>query len=562
MSAAMGTVTHSAFNSCRRITALLRGDWRDVWVIIVYAIGVGLCSLAFPIAVNSLVSNVAFGTVTQPVVVLTLIVGAVLAFSGAMRVAQLYAVELLQRRLITRLGLTFAAKIPHIHQQRFAKKYGPEYVLRFFEVFQVQKGLAVLLLDGTGMMFQLVLGLTLVSFYHPVFLLFALILFSVVIVVFSLLGIGGVRRAVEESDAKYDVVAWLQDLASSPTMFKSYAGESLATSVGDSLIYKYLKKRSRHFHLIAAQFIAALLLQTIASSALLGVGGYLVIEGQLTLGQLVAAEIVFSTVLLSVAKMSKHIEIFYDLAAGVAKLDGILDLPFEDLDGAMMGIREDAASLSFEHISLKSMRDGSTVLNDMSLKVEAGNKVAIWGENASGKTYLASLAFRLKEPASGIVRLDEYNITTIHPKEVREEVALITDIELFHGSILSNLTLKRSGLSELDIRKALDLVGLTDDLYSLPEGLATRLRGTPFPLSRGQTLRLMVARGILAKPRLLILDGTLDSIDEPSREQVLTSLFSPACPWTTLVFTHDEDVLRQFPLQHRIIQGKITGANS
>ena len=556
----MGNKTYTAFGATQRVTELLRGDWRDVGVIVVYAIGVGLCSLVFPVAVKSLVNTVAFGTLLQPVIILTVIVGGVLVFAGTMRVFQLYAVELLQRRLITRLGLTLAARIPHINLQKFSEKFGPEYVLRFFEVFQVQKGLAVLLLDGVSLFFQVTLGLTLVSFYHPFFLAFALVLVVVVSIVFGLLGWNGVKTAVEESDAKYDVVTWLQDLASKATVFKSYAGESFAASRADQLIAKYLGKRSIHFHTIARIVIAALILQAFASAALLGLGGWLVIKGQLTLGQLVAAELVFSIILVSVSKMGKHVETFYDIAAGVAKLDSILDLPFEELSGTMMGVRDAPAHLRLEDVTVVSKQGQPPVLRDVQLDVKPGEKVVVWGGNAAGKSFLANLLYRLAEPEKGRVRLDEYNVATIHPQELRDEIALIRGIEIFHGTIRDNLTVGRTSVTDTQIREALELVGLSDEVFAMASGLDTLLRGTAAPLSRGQALRLMVARGLLARPRLLILDGTVDLIDEQSRRKVLLSLLGPNWHVTTVILTHEEDVLKLFPKVFRIENGTIIEA--
>ncbi len=547
---------HTAFGAMQRVAALLRGDWRDIGVILVYAVGVGLCSLVFPVAVKSLVNTVAFGTLLQPVIVLTIIVGGVLVFAGTMRVFQLYTVELLQRRLVTRLGLTLAARIPHINHEKFSEKFGPEYVLRFFEVFQVQKAIAVLLLDGIALFFQIFLGLALVSFYHPFFLAFALSLIVIVTVVLSLLGWNGVNTAIEESDAKYDVVTWLQDLASASTVFKSYAGESYAANRADMLITRYLKRRSTHFHIIARTVIAALLLQAAASATLLGLGGWLVINGQLTLGQLVAAELIFSIILVSISKLGKNLETFYDLAAGVTKLDAILDLPFEELQGSMMGVRETPAQLRLEEVSIGRTGSANPTLSNTSLDVQPGEKIAIWGGNGSGKSYLGNMAYRLAEPSKGIVRLDEFNVASIHPQELRDEISLIRDVEIFHGTIRDNLIVGRTSVSDAQIGVALEQVGLIDEVFSLSLGLDTVLRGTAAPLSRGQALRLMVARGLLAKPRLLILDGTVDMIDEKTRKLVLYSLLSKECPWTTVVLTHEEDILPLFPKAYQISSGR------
>jgi ABC-type multidrug transport system fused ATPase/permease subunit len=187
--------------------------------------------------------------------------------------------------------------------------------------------------------------------------------------------------------------------------------------------------------------------------------------------------------------------------------------------------------------------------------VQPGEKVVIWGGSGAGKSYLANLIYRLSEPTKGRIRLDEFNVATIHPQELRDEISLIRNVEIFHGTIRDNVTVGRKTISDSHVSAALELVGLTDDIFALPAGLDTVLRGTAAPLSQSQALRLMVARGLLAKPRLLILDGTLDMIDERSRKQLLFSLLSKDCPWTTVVLTHEEDIVPLFPKAYRITSG-------
>jgi ABC-type bacteriocin/lantibiotic exporter with double-glycine peptidase domain len=182
--------TRSDLQLVLRIFRLLRGEGRDIAVIFTYALGVGLCSLAIPVGVQALVNSVAFGVVLQPLVVITSLVGGVLLLSGLLRILQLYVVEVLQRRLVVRLSLMLAQRIPHVEFQLFQRKFGPEYVLRFMEVFSAQKIVSTLLLDGMAVFFQVAVGLVLVSFYHPFFLAFAIILTIVVLVLILPLGLG------------------------------------------------------------------------------------------------------------------------------------------------------------------------------------------------------------------------------------------------------------------------------------------------------------------------------------------------------------------------------------
>jgi putative ABC transport system ATP-binding protein len=553
----MGT-TRSDIQLALRIFRLLRGEGKDVAVIFIYALGVGLCSLAIPVGVQALVNSVAFGVVLQPLVVITSLVGGVLLLSGILRVLQLYVVEILQRRLVVRLSLMLAQRIPHVEFQLFQKRFGPEYVLRFMEVFSAQKIVSNLLLDGMAVFFQVIVGLVLVSFYHPFFLAFALILTVTIFFLVAPLGLGGIRTGIKASDAKYEVMTWLQDLARLPIAFKSNRGDSFALERADTLVTEYLIWRSKHFRVLLRQIISAVGLQVTASTLLLGLGGWLVIQGQLTLGQLVAAELIVSVILSGVAKLGGYLEKFYELCASVAKIDALFDLPYEKFTGSFFKPGQDPAGLEIINLTVHHDSAASALFDELSLSVAPGEKLAIWGENASGKSTLADCIYRLAYHKSGRIEIDHHDVREIHPLELRSEVALVRGADIFHGSVEENLTLSsRESLSYAQIREALEMVGLVEEVFSLPNGLRTVLKGPSGVLSRGQAERLMIARGLLMSPRLMIIDGSLDGVDENKIDLLLNQLTGSRAPFTLIVLTHERSVWKRFARRFEINAGKL-----
>lgn len=554
----MGTTPRSDFQIALRVLRLLRGEWRDVGVIFIYALGVGLCSLAIPVGIQALVNSVALGIVLQPLVVITSLVGGVLLFSGVLRILQLYVVEILQRRLVVRLSLMLAQRLPHVEFELFRHKYGPDYVLRFMEVFSAQKIVASLLLDGMAVFFQVAVGLVLVSFYHPFFLAFAVLLTIALIVLILPLGLGGIRTGIKASDAKYEVMTWLQDLARSPVLFKSTRGDSFALERADSLISDYLVWRSKHFHVLLRQIVTSVGLQVVASTLLLGLGGWLVVKQQLTLGQLVAAELIISVVLVGVSKLGRYLEKFYELCASVAKIDALFDIPYERLTGSFFSPGQEPAPLLISNLTVHHESVSKPILADLSLSLAAGEKVAIWGENGSGKSTLANCIYRLEDHKTGRVEIDGHDVREIHPLELRSEVALVRGVDLFHGTIEENLCLSSSkDVSYTRIREVLGMVGLLEDIYALPDGLQTVLKGQWGPLSRGQVERLMIARALLMEPRLLIIDGALDGIDEGAVKPLLNGLVGGNMRCSVLVLTHDRDVLSLFPTRYFLEKGSV-----
>lgn len=538
-----------------RVFRLLRGEWRDVGVIFTYALGVGLCSLAIPVGVQSIVNTVAFGVVLQPLVVITSLVGGVLLFSGILRILQLYVVELLQRRLTVRFSLMLAQRIPHMEFQQFRSKFGPEYVLRFMEVFSAQKILAALLLDGIALFFQVAVGLVLVSFYHPFFLVFAMLLAVCFVILIVPLGIGGIHSSIRASDSKYNVMTWLQDLARLPILFKSNRGDAFALERADQLVGEYLMWRSSYFRVLMRQIISSIGIQVVASTALLGLGGLLVIKEQLTLGQLVAAELILAVVLSGVSKMGTYLDKFYDLCASVAKLDSLLDIEHESLSGSFFSPGAEPAPLEISNLTVGFETSLEPLFRGLSLRLAPGDKVAIWGANGSGKSTLADCIYRLVIPKAGRVEIDGHDVREIHPLELRSEVALVRGVHVFHGTIEENLTLSSGVVSNHRIREVLTMVGLADEIFELPDGLKTVLKGAFGPLSRGQVERLMIARAILSDPRLVVIDGSLDSVDEEQINPLLAELTGPKARWSLLVLTHDRDVARHFNKRYELRKG-------
>lgn len=540
-----------------RVFRLLHGETQDITVIFLYALAVGLCTLAIPVGVQAVVNSVAFGVVLQPLVVITALVGGVLLFSGVLRVLQLIVVDMLQRRLVVRLSLSFAGRIPHVQSEQFKGKFGPEYVLRFLEVFSAQKNISALLLDGVGLFFQVVVGLVLVSFYHPFFLAFAIVLTVLLVTVVLTMGVGAVHTSIRASDAKYEVVTWLQDVARVPTLFKSDRGDAFALERADLLVNKYVAWRARHFRVLLRQVIGSMSLQILASTLLLGIGGWLVIRQQLTLGQLVAAELLLGTVLGGVTKLGGYLEKFYELCGSVAKLDALFDVPYEKLSGSFFSPGSEPARLQISNLTVGRSTGEAPLLSGVSLTIEPGGRVAILGQNGSGKSTLANAIHRLVNPKSGRIEIDGHDVREVHPLELRSEIALVRDVDFFHGTIEENVTLSKKALPTAQVREALRMAGVLEDVYALPNGLQTFLKGQAEPLSRGQAVRLAIARAILMEPRLVIIDGILDGIDESTVGQLISELTGPTASWSLLILTHESHILRHFTDRYLLQDGRL-----
>lgn len=532
---------HSGTSPFQRLLALLRPDQRDLWAIVAYAAAIGALSLATPIAVQQLVNSIAFGGLIQPVVVLALVLLAVMAFSGVLSAVQSWVTELIQQRIFVRVIADVAERIPRVQTKAFDRHHGPELVNRVFDVVTVQKSLSMLLLEGTSMLLQTGVGLLILSFYHPLMLGFSVLLVAGIFGVVVVMGRRAVPTAISESKAKYETIGWLQELARHPATFRDADQRRYARLHADTLVTAWVGARSGHFRILLRQLVGTLALQGIASSALLALGGMLVVEGQLTLGQLVASELIITLIVSTVAKFGKQLERYYDLLAAMDKLAVLLDLPLERDDGTALPRTERPAAIEISEVGFEY--GPNPLFSSLGLKIESGERVALTGPMGSGKSSFLDLLFGLREPSAGHLTIDDRDYRDLSLESLRDSVALVRESETFSATIRANIRVGRHDFDDSEMIRVLDAVGLVEELRQLPDGLDTRLSSDGRPLSQVQQTRLMIARTVLTRPRLLLVDRSLDDLDPVARERICDLLFAADAPWTLVVVTEREDVL-------------------
>ncbi len=524
----------------QRLVKMMQVEKKDLWRVVLLAVASGLLSLATPAAVQSLVNTVALGGMIQPLTVLSTMLFIFLAFFGAVSVLQSYIVELMQRRVFIRMSADLANRLPKVKWEFYDKTNGAELVNRFFDVLTVQKSGGFLLLEGFSMALQSIIGLLVLAAYHPLLMLFDLIIVVWMAFVIFIQGRKGVETSIQESVAKYAVVAWLETLSRNGQAFKFSGGQELAKERTDKLTYDYLNARKRHYRILLKQHISIFALYAVAGTGLLAVGGLLVMEGQLSLGQLVAAELIVSGVLLSFAKFKKQLENYYDLMAGVDKLGHLLDLPIERETGELITLT-DPVALAVYDLTFKYSNQYAP-FKALNFEVKSGEKVALLGEFGSGKSTLASLLTGLRLPSEGRIEIDQMDIRELQLESLRQHIAVIACTEMIEDTILENIRFGRPEISVTEIRATLKRLDVMFELNHLPEGLYTPLNVTGSPLSTTQIRKILLARAIVGHPRLLILDGLLDEWKHFSTCEAKDLLFSSEAPWTLLVLTSSKTI--------------------
>ena len=526
-----------------RMWELLGPEMSDIRVILVFALFSGLLGMTTPLAVEALVNTVAFGRFLQPIVVLALMLFTFLSFQAAMTILQGFVTEIIQQRLFARVAADLAYRLPRTRAGEMTQQNRRELVNRFFDVVTVQKVTAGMLLDGLSLLLSVLVGMAVLAFYHPLLLAYDILLVMLMLFTMFVLGRGGIKTSIKESKAKYAMAAWLEDLAGCETTFRVDGAAEFALEQADRRIYDYLQARKKHFRVLLRQNIFSLGTQAVSTTVLLGIGGWLVISGQLSLGQLVAAELIVAVVVGGFAKMGKHVEAFYDLMASIDKLGVLFDLPMERHDGILESARGAGATIVAENLTC-TFQDGRRELQIGSVTIPAGARAGLTGPSGVGKSTLLNLLYGLRAPGGGRLRINGIDPRDMRPDMLRRHVALVRGVEVFDGTVAEHVHLERPDVRMNEVREALEIVGLTSFIQELPERLDTSLAQHGGIFTDNQLRLLMIAQAIAGRPDLLLLDGVLDVLPDEDARHLFTALSSPDRPWTIVLVTGRADLLR------------------
>ncbi|MBL7849721.1 MAG: ATP-binding cassette domain-containing protein [Cyclobacteriaceae bacterium] len=524
----------------RRLIRLLGTEKKEILYILFYALLVGFVSLALPLGIQTTVELISGGVFFSSVYLMIALVILGVLIGGALQILQITMVEFLQRRVFTKAALEFAYRIPRLQLESLSEKYTPELVNRFFDVITVQKGLPKLLIDLASAAIQILSGLLLISLYHPFFILFGLLLISTLVAIFFVTGPRGLHSSISESKYKYRVVHWLEELGRAVQSFKLGGSTDLPLRKTDYNVNGYLKHRSVHFNTLRTQFFFIILFKAAVIGGMLIVGTMLVVNREITLGQLVASEIVIILIINSVEKIIMYMDVVYDLLTAVDKIAHVTDLPIERFGGLDVTPRhEKGFALEVRNLSFVPV-GGEFSLRNINLSIAPGERICISGPGGSGKTMLTNILAGLYTHYQGSYTLDGYSLRDLDLTHLREKIAKNISVEdLFDGTILENLSVGNAHTSAERVLKALQKVGLADTIHSYPDGLSTHLLSGGKGLPDTVIQKLILARCLAKQPRLMVLNDFFIGLPRSEKLSLIQTIIDPSNPWTLVAVSND-----------------------
>lgn len=525
----------------QRFIGILRLEKKDLIQVIYYAVFSGLISLTLPLGIQAIINLIQGAQVSTSWIVLVVLVTLGVVFVGVLQLMQMRIIETVQQRIFMRASFEFTYRFPKIKMNELRNYYPPELANRFFDVLTVQKGLAKLLLDVPAAVLQIVFALILLSFYHPFFIAFGILLIMLIYIVFKFTIQKGMETSLKESKKKYMVAHWIQEVARAITSFKISGRTSLALEKNDKLVDGYLKARESHFKILVIQFIQMVGFKVIVTAGLLIIGGLLVLNQEMNIGQFVAAEIIILLVIASVEKLILGLESFYDVLTSLEKMGQVVDKRLESQDGIEVD-QSESLKIELDKVTYEVPNRGVPILNNISMTINPSSRILVKGPSGSGKSTLLRMISGIIEPTKGRIFVNDESIQNIHLNNYRSCLGLsLAEETPFEGSIRENLTLKNNNITEQEINEAIAIVGLRDYLKETEKGLDTIIYPEGKQMSFTVAKKLILARAILKKPKVLVLEEPLEHFEATEAKGIIKALTAPENPWALIVASFNKD---------------------
>lgn len=534
--------SNSGITPLKRFFSLLREEKSQVYSIYFYAILNGIVTLSLPLGIQAILNYILGGRISTSWIILVIIVAVGVAFGGFLQISQLQIMEKLQQRIFSKSGLSIAYRLPRVKAEILHGQYAPEIVNRFFDTINLQKGLSKILIDFSTALLQVVFGLLLLSIYHPTFIVFGLVLVTILFLIFYFTGPKGMETALKESTSKYDTAYWLEEVGRALNTFKLIGNSRLPILRVDILLQRYVEFRNKHFSVLIFQYKVMIAFKVLIVTSLLIAGSLLLINEQISIGQFVAAEVIIVLVINSVEKLILSLETVYDTLVGVEKLGNVMDLELEHLSGSekVVTAKPEGLKFSLENLVFQPLDADTPLLKGLNLTIEPGEKVIVTGKSGSGKSALLALFSGLYEKFDGKVKVNDLSIDMIHLEKYRAMVGNCLESEqIFHGTIKENILVGRD-FDRDQLEYILNLVGLKEYIYQLPNDIDTMLQPEGRGLSRKLVQSVLLARACVGGPKAMIMENALLHVDEDVKNRMADFLFNGN--WTLLLVSKDESI--------------------
>jgi ATP-binding cassette subfamily B protein len=539
----------------KKLLDLIKIERDEITSIYFYAILNGVIQLSLPLGIQAILGFVLGATMVTSVYLLIFIIIVAVLIVGYLQINQMKIIEKIQQKIFVRYAFSFAETIPKLDLKDIDHYYLPEKINRFFDVLNVQKGISKLLLDIPSATIQIIFGLLILSFYHPYFIVFSSILLLVIFIIFKVTSRKGIETSIEESNFKYKVVSWLEEMGRVIKSFKYSQGTHLNLIKTDEKLLKYLNARTNHFQILLLQFKSLVFFKVCVTALMLVLGSYLLFNQLITVGQFVAAEIIILTTISSMEKLISSLENVYDVITGLVKLDSVLDNPVEKeeslkLESNDLVITLDKMSFSYD--------DNQEIFNSISATIPANSITCISGKENSGKSTFLKLLTGSYLHFKGSIAFNDIPLQNYSLQNLRTKMGIfLYEQDLFEGSLYENIVL---GRTEINIERIVDLskkLGFEDFIKFFPYYFDTSLDPLGQKLPSSLIRKILLLRALINTPQLLILEDPWIEFEDSTITKIQNYIIDISKNSTVVVSTNDKNFIEKSTVHFSIENGTL-----
>ena len=537
---------------------LLAPDKVEVRNIYIFAIFSGVLSLGLPLGIQMIINFIQLGQLSASWFLLVGLVVFAIGFSGTLNILQLRITETLQQRVFARSALEFAYRIPKLKLEKLRAYYNPEFNARFFDTLTIQKAISKLLIDFMAASLQILFGLILLAFYHNFFILFGIVIVVLLYAIIRYTSKAGYQTSLKESSQKYSITNWLNEVNNAKTSFRNSSTE-LNLIQADIKLHNYLDARKRHFGVLVLQYRYLIIFKILIALSLLIVGGVLVVNQQMNIGQFVAAEIIIVLLLSSLEKIILNLDLVYDVLTSIEKIGQVTDFPIEQENGNHeFQPNENGTQLELKNLSYHADELNSSILEDCSFVNLPGQKTCIVSDSSVSTSVLFLIILGQFEEFEGHVYLNNLPIENVSRNSVKKIIGtfLSTD-KLVYGTIAENIHFGNESISLPEIVEVCNQL----NLESFIDGVDNKYNAVINPdfnfIPQDIQTKILIARALILKPKLVLMEEPTAGMSRSQKESIINQ-FKRQENSTFVISTHDDDLHQIADQIVEIQNGKIT----
>ena len=510
-----------------RVWNLLTPDRIEIRNIYIFAIFSGVISLGLPLGIQMIINFIQLGQLSASWFLLVGLVVAAIGFSGVMNILQLRITENLQQRIFTRSAFEFAYRIPKIKLEALRNYYHPEINARFFDTLTIQKATSKLLIDFMAASLQIVFGLGLLAFYHSFFIFFGVGLLFLLYIIIRLTSKGGYKTSLKESSQKYKVVNWLNEINIARSSVRN-AGTNFHLTVVDEKLQGYINARKNHFRILVQQYGYLILFKILIALCLLIVGGLLVVNQEMNIGQFVASEIIIVLVLSSVEKIILNLDLVYDVLTSIEKIGQVTDLPIEERKGSHLFVHsEKGVHVEIKGLNFQMEETTLSALHQFTMHALPGQKISIVSDSSLSSKSLFLILLGHLNKYTGSIFLDNQPLENLDQNEMLKSTgAVLAEDKLIFGSVKENILFGRTDFQLIDVIDVCRQLGIDDNIEQLKEKYETLINPDYLVIPHDVERKILLARVMLTKPKLMLLENLSAGMNNKQLESLLTAINS------------------------------------